>query len=172
MNKQCAGVLTLPNCITSLRIVGSVSLAFLKPFSVLFYVVYSICGLSDVLDGWIARATKQTSELGSKLDSIADLLFYSIMMIKIMPVLWRVLPRWIWIVVGIVLAIRLASYITAAVKEKKFASMHTIFNKMSGAAVFGIPYFILLPIGTAYCLLVAAITGVASTQELVLHLTK
>ena len=164
--------MTLPNCITSLRIVGAISLAFMKPFTTLFYVIYSICGLSDMLDGTIARATGTTSEFGSKLDSVADLLFYSIMMIKIMPVLWRVLPRWIWIIVGVILAIRLASYIVAAVREKKFASVHSIFNKMSGAAVFGIPYFILLPIGTAYCLLVAAITGIASTQELVFHLTK
>lgn len=172
MSRQAARVMTLPNCITSLRIAGALTLSFIKPFTTAFYVIYSLCGLSDILDGWIARATKTTSELGSKLDSIADLLFYSIMMIRIMPILWQVLPRWIWFIVGAIILIRLAAYITAAVKEKKFASMHTIFNKMSGAAVFGIPYFIVLPVGTAYCLLVAAITGIASTQELVVHLSK
>ena len=172
MVRQYAGVLTLPNFITSLRIVGSVALAFAKPYTTFFYVIYSLCGLSDILDGAIARATKQTSEFGSKLDSVADLLFYSIMMIRIMPVLWKILPKWIWFIVGAILLIRIASYITAAVKDKKFASVHSIFNKMSGAAVYGIPFFILLPIGTAYCLLVAAITGIASMQELVFHLTK
>lgn len=169
MKKQYTSIVTLPNCVTSLRIVGALVLVFVKPLSVPFFVLYSLCGLSDVLDGAIARAIRRTSMFGSKLDSIADLLFYSIMMIRILPVLWQMLPRWIWILVGCVLALRIASYLVAAVRQKHFASMHSIWNKLSGAAVFGIPYMILLPVGKAYCFLATAIAGVASAQELLFH---
>ena len=44
----------LPNSITVMRMVGTVSLLFTKPMSLLFYIVYCITGLVDVLDGFFA----------------------------------------------------------------------------------------------------------------------
>lgn len=161
---------TLPNCITTLRIAGTLCLIFTAPLSLVFYVIYTFCGLSDVLDGWIARATNSTSEFGSRLDSIADLLFYAVMLIKLLPILWRLLPAWIWYVVGGILLLRVTSYITVAVKFRRFAAVHTRMNKLTGAAVFLIPYFLALPCAFAYSLVVCVIAGIASGQELLLHL--
>jgi len=52
---------TIPNCISFSRIIFSLILVFIKPLSVAFYAIYIICGLSDIMDGFIARKTGTTS---------------------------------------------------------------------------------------------------------------
>lgn len=161
--------MTLPNIITSFRLIGTICLLFLKPFSAGFYVVYTLCGLSDVLDGLIARATKKTSEFGAKLDSVADILFYSVMLIKIFPVLWLQLPKVIWYIVAGILAVRILAYLVAAIKYHCFASQHTYMNKLTGAAVFSIPYFLTHAGDVIACFVVCVIAGLASLEELLIH---
>lgn len=162
----------IPNFITSLRIIGTICLLFLDELSKPFYIVYTLAGISDALDGWAARKLKVSSEFGAKLDSIADLLFYSVMAIKILPVLLKKLPSEIWIAVGIILVLRLCSYIIAAWKYKRFASLHTYMNKLTGAGVFLIPYAISLPIFFPFCAILSIIAGVASIEELLIHLRR
>lgn len=65
----------VPNEITIFRILLSISLFFIKPFSSLFLVIYLLCGFSDMIDGYIARKMNATSKLGAILDSIADVVF-------------------------------------------------------------------------------------------------
>ena len=77
----------IPNLITMVRIIGSLCLLFVQPLKKPFYIIYTIAGLSDALDGFIARKTNSVSELGSKLDSIADLSFYIVMILRLFPVL-------------------------------------------------------------------------------------
>ena len=48
---------------------------------------YIYCGISDILDGFIARKTKNESEIGAKLDSVSDIIFVVVAMIKILPFL-------------------------------------------------------------------------------------
>lgn len=160
----------LPNIITALRIVGTACLLFIVPYSSLFYVVYSVAGASDVLDGFLARKLKVTSELGAKLDSIADLLFYSVMLIRIFPVLLDTLPIGIWIAVISLIVLRLCTYIFAAVKFRRFASQHTYMNKTTGAAAFALPYFMKTSIANAYCVFGCVIAGLATVEELFIHL--
>ena len=171
-NTSLAEKVTLPNCITALRIAGTICMIFVAPLSLAFCIVYTLCGLSDVLDGWIARATNSTTDFGSKLDSIADLLFYAVMLIKLLPVLWRLLPTWIWYIVGGILLLRIGSYVTVAVKFRRFAAVHTRMNKLTGAMVFLIPYFMLLPGLVVYALLVCTVAVIAAVQELLLHLRR
>lgn len=160
----------IPNFITSLRIIGTICMLFLDELSKPFYVVYTFAGISDVLDGWIARKLKVSSEFGAKLDSIADLLFYSIMAIKILPILIKKLPVELWIAVGIILLLRLCSYFIVAWKYKRFASLHTYMNKLTGAGVFLIPYAILLPIFVPFCTVLSLIAGIATCEEFLIHL--
>ncbi|MGM9640882.1 MAG: CDP-alcohol phosphatidyltransferase family protein [Faecousia sp.] len=159
----------IPNFITALRIVGTGFLLFIKPFSTSFYVVYALCGVSDVLDGAIARATGNTSAAGAMLDSVADLLFYGVMVIRILPMLWQRLPMGIWYAVGAVLLLRFASYSTAALRFHRFAALHTYMNKLTGAAVFALPCFILLPVCVPYCVGACVLAGIASAEELLIH---
>lgn len=143
----------LSNFITSLRIIGTACLLFIDPLTTLFYAVYTLSGVSDVLDGFLARKLKVTSELGSKLDSIADLLLYAVMLIKIFLVL------------------RLSSYLVAAVKYHRFASLHTYFNKLTGFSVFLVPYTVELPVFVPFCVVVCVIAGIAALYELRIHIS-
>ena len=160
----------LANSITLLRIAGAIGLIFTEQLSPIFFVVYTVAGLSDALDGWIARSTNTQSKAGAVLDSVADLLFYAVMVLKLFPTFWNLLPRTIWFGVLFVLLLRVFSYAVAAVKFHRFASLHTYMNKVTGLLVFLIPYLILLPVGTAYCWFACGIGILASFEELFIHL--
>lgn len=162
--------LTLPNFITNLRIVGTLALLWIEPLSARFFLVYSLTGITDVLDGFVARLTGSSSRFGAKLDSVADLLFYGVMLIRIFPVMWARLPGEIWFAVGIILVIRIISYAVAAKKTGEFASLHTYMNKFSGFAVFCVPYVILQPFAVPVCSTVCLIAALASAEELLIHL--
>ena len=170
MKKRKDMLIVSPNFVTGLRMVGTFLLLFTKAFSPAFYVVYSICGISDVLDGFLARRTGTASEFGARLDSVADLLFYTVMMIKILPALAVRLPGEIWYWVGGILILRLAAYLVAAVKFRCFASIHTYLNKLTGLCVFIIPYFMRLPFFVLFCMAVCGIATIASVEELVMHI--
>lgn len=171
VNDSMMKYLNLPNCITSLRIIGAILLFFIVPLSIPFYVVYTLCGLSDALDGLVARATGSSSEFGARLDSVADLTFYAAMLIRLLPELWKLLPRWIWYVVAALILIRLLSYGLAAIRYRRFASLHTYMNKLTGASMFAVPYFLPTVIGEYYCFGVAAVAGLAAVEELLMHVT-
>ena len=68
----------LPNNITISRIVLSIVLLILPISGISFLMVYFLCGLSDAIDGYLARRWKICSEMGAKLDSIADFVFLSV----------------------------------------------------------------------------------------------
>lgn len=164
--------INIPNCISLLRIAATLCFLLISPFSTGFYVVYTFTGLTDVLDGWIARKTGTVTELGARLDSIADLLFYTVMLFRIFPVLWTILPVQIWYTVGGILFLRMVSYTVAAIKFHKFASLHTYLNKLTGALVFVVPYVICLPIAVPMCWGVCAIALLSSGEELLIHLCR
>lgn len=92
----------IANIVTGCRALGSVLLLFFPAFSVEFYIIYIICGFIDMIDGTIARKTNSTSELGAKIDTVADLAFITASLIKILPTFN--IPGWLWIG-GIVIAI-------------------------------------------------------------------
>ena len=60
----------MANIITGIRILFSFILLFTKIFSPTFYTVYIIAGISDVLDGLVARKLNLQSSFGEKLDTV------------------------------------------------------------------------------------------------------
>ena len=156
--------------ITSVRIAASLLLLFFPTRSPGFLGVYTLTGLTDALDGWLARKTGTASDFGARLDSIADLLFYTVLLLRLSPVLWRMLPAAIWYAVAGILLVRLAAYATAAVKYHRFAALHTWLNKLTGAAVFLLPYVLALSKGVGYSWAVCVLAFAASVEEWVIHL--
>ena len=65
----------LPNILSSLRIVGAVALLLSNVSSILFWVLFIVCGISDIVDGWLARKLKCVTRTGALLDSVADICF-------------------------------------------------------------------------------------------------
>lgn len=156
--------------ITSLRIALSLFLPFLPLGSMGFFAAYTFTGLTDALDGWLARKTGTASEFGAKLDSIADLLFYGILLLRLVPLLWQTLPKVIWYFVAAIVLIRLAAYATAAVRYHQFASLHTWLNKLTGVGIFLLPYVFTVSTGIAYCWIICALALAAALEELTIHL--
>lgn len=163
-------ILTAADKVTFLRIAGTLLLVAVKPLSVGFFLLYALTGLTDVLDGWIARKTKTASGFGARLDSAADLLFYETMLLRVFPLLWNTLPGSIWYAAAAVAIVRISAYLTAAVKYRRFASAHTYLNKLTGAAVFLIPFLLATAYASAYCWAVCAVAAAASLEELAIHL--
>lgn len=161
---------TLADSMTALRILASGCLLVLPMGSMWFLAVYTLAGLTDALDGWVARKTGTSSEFGARLDSIADLLFYGILLFRLFPVLCRRLPGEIWYAVGAILLIRLMAYGIAAAKYHRFASLHTWLNKLTGGAIFLLPYVLSGPGGIGYSWGVCLIAFAASAEELAIHL--
>lgn len=161
----------LANILTSLRIVGAALLLFLRPLSPSFYVVYTLCGVTDVLDGFAARRLHTESALGARLDSIADLALYSVMLLKLLPILWPRLPLLFWRAVGLVLLCRLCSYAVAFGKYRRFASLHTYGNKLTGFLLFFLPYLLCFDKLVVPCCVICFVGGAASLEELLIHLT-
>ena len=164
----------IANFVTAIRLFGAIAIIFLKPLGLSFFIVYSFCGLSDAVDGFIARKLGITSEFGTKLDSVADLTFYTVMMVKLMPKLCEQLWGLNWAFIIIILTVRMSAYLVSAVKFHKFSSLHTILNKLTGGGVFAVPYLILLP-STAfniYGLIVCIVAFSASLQEFLYYLKK
>lgn len=163
--------LNLANAVTSLRLIGAIIIIFLEPLSIPFYVVYTICGLSDGIDGTIARKMGTSSDFGSKLDSVSDLVFYIVMFVKIIPALIELMPMWMWCLVAVILAIRLFSYGYVAMRYRRFAAIHTYMNKIVGALFFLLPYLLIPKCYLWLCFGLAFLAIIGSTEELLIHVT-
>ena len=83
--------MTLASCISCLRIVLIVPIVYLlnqgwwgdSPsfYNYLAFGLFVIAGLTDYLDGYIARKTNTETQLGALLDLIADKLLVSLVMV-------------------------------------------------------------------------------------------
>ena len=127
----------MASLIPSCRILCSLLLLFFPVHSPGFYGLYLAAGLSDMLDGFVARRTNSTSPLGAKLDSIADIIFLAVCLIKLLPVL--TLPVWLWGWVGLIALLRLVNVVSGFVCRKKLVLLHTRANKLTGALLFLLP---------------------------------
>ena len=127
----------MTNVITYCLMLRSLLLLFFPALSPGFYGLYLAAGLSDMLDGFVARRTNSASPLGAKLDSMADIVFLSVCLIKLLPVL--ALPVWLWVWVGLIALLRLVNILSGFVRRKKLVLLHTRANKLTGALLFLLP---------------------------------
>ena len=61
----------IANLITALRIIVAIAMLFTIPLSVPFFWLYAVGGLSDMIDGTVARRCGSAGDFGARLDSIA-----------------------------------------------------------------------------------------------------
>ena len=122
------------NYISISRIIMSIALFIPKTFSITFYIIYIYCGLSDILDGFLARKYKITSEFGAKIDSIADMIFVFGAILKIIPVIEIPIAIYIWIT--IIILIKVFNIICGYKYYKKLTLLHTTVNKITGLILF------------------------------------
>ena len=157
MKKQIA------NIITSCRILGSIGLLFCPVFSDGFYVLYLFCGLTDMVDGSIARKTGAASSFGARLDTVADFLFVIASFVKLIPVIR--IPVWTWVWVAVIAVVKLVNLFWGILGRKQIPSLHTIANKATGLCLFLLPLTISFVDLRYTAPVVCAIATIAAIQE-------
>ena len=159
----------IPNILTVLRICGTAVLLIIGRVNTAFYVIYTLCFFSDVVDGTLARAMGAESALGARLDSIADLFMYSVMAWCLFPELWVISTLWMKLLALSVLLVRLAAYLVAAIKFRRFSSVHTYLHKATGLCVFFVVYLFNTPYYPLWCIVTGAVGMLGSVEELIMH---
>ena len=127
----------MANVITGSRIIVSAVLLFCPVFSPIFYVLYLIAGLSDMVDGIIARKTDSVSEFGSRLDGVADFVFVAVCLIRVLPVLD--IPIWLYVWTAVIFFVKIINIISGYIMQKKYVAVHTTMNKATGVLLFMLP---------------------------------
>ena len=153
----------IANILTGCRIFGSIFLLFIPVFSLGFYIIYILCGFSDMIDGTIARRTNSTSVFGSKLDTIADLVFVVVSLFKLLPAIH--IPGWLWIWGGVIAVIKISNLIWGYVSKKQFISLHTVMNKATGLLLFLLPLMISFAEWEYFAMAVCFLATLSAIQE-------
>ena len=153
----------IANIITASRIVFSLPLLLIQLSSACFYVFYLLGGLSDMIDGTVARRTNSASEFGARLDTVSDFVFMSVALIKFLPHLH--ISVWMWIWIGIIAMIKLGNVVWGFVRTKKLISPHTVLNKVTGLLLFLLPMTISFVDLTYTLPIVCTVAMVAAMHE-------
>lgn len=153
----------MANIITFVRIVCSVALLFCPALSTPFYIFYFSAGLTDMIDGAVARKTGTVSEFGSRLDTLADCIFVAVCLIKLIPVL--PFEPWMFISVGIIVMIKIINILSGFFVRKKLVTVHSVMNKITGGLLFVLPLTVRIINFRYSATIVCAIAAFAAVQE-------
>ena len=151
----------IPNIITAFRFLGATSLLFCNPAGVAFWVIYGLCGISDMLDGYLARKLNAESNTGAMLDSVADICFVACCAIRLIPVVQ--IPTWLWIWAASIVTVKLINQVSALIVYRHLIFPHTMANKLTGLLLFlTVPtvFWSIVPVA-----IVAGVASFASVQE-------
>ena len=153
----------MANIITGSRILCATALLFCRPYSSSFYVLYISAGVSDMVDGAVARKTNTSSEFGARLDTTADFIFVVVCLIKLLPILN--IPVWLSIWTAVIALVKVSNIVSGYVLRKGFVAVHSVMNKITGFLLFILPLTLrvlsLNYSGTVVC----AVASLAAVQE-------
>ena len=150
-----------PNIITLFRMAGSFGLLLCDVTGAAFWIIYVLCGISDIADGWLARKLNCVTKSGALLDSLADICFVACCAWKLLPILE--LPQWLWLWAGVIVVIKVVNQLSALVMYGHCSFPHTLANKVTGFLLFiAVPmtFVSIIPIS-----IVAAVATFAAIQE-------
>ena len=125
-------VLNIPNILSLFRIIAAPFLLLTGWLEMpdLFFVLFGLMLLSDVLDGFLARILDQISEEGARLDSYGDILTY----LSTPLAAWWLCPDLIkvelYYIIAVIIIYVLPAFFALA-KFGKLASYHTWITKIS-----------------------------------------
>ena len=135
-----------------------------KPLSVLFFIIYTLCCVSDILDGYVARKTKTTSKSGEVLDSIADFILVVIVLVIFIPLLaW---DRWMFYWIGIITLTRFLSLGVGFVKYRAVSFLHTYANKFTGMMLVCFPVLYWIFGMTVTVIILCGVANLSALEEL------
>jgi len=155
--------LNAANIISLLRIVISCFLLFALPLSVQFFALYLAAGITDMVDGAVARHTNMVSEFGTKLDTAADLIFFAVCFVKLFPLIFLPVWLWLWIAaIGIVKAVlMLINFMRHNLKAE-----HNVANKAIGFMLFLFPLVMCSCYQIYYAVVISVLATVSALWQL------
>jgi phosphatidylglycerophosphate synthase len=118
--------LTLPNAITAVRILASPGLIVLAIAGQTLWLAGLAVALvfTEWLDGFLARRMHVASAIGARLDTIADAIFYSALLLSVVLLRPHMIDQEkVWIVVAV--ASYLLSWLASLIKFRRLPSYHT-----------------------------------------------
>jgi len=155
--------LNMANIIIGIRIVCSMALLFCPVFSPAFYILYIVAGISNMIDGTVARKMDTVSNFGLKLDTAADFVLVLCCLIKLIPILH--IPTWLIIWIIVIAVIKAINLISGYVMRKELVVVHTVMNKVTGILLFVLPLTLTF-IDLKYSgMFVSAVATFAAIQE-------
>ena len=119
------------------RIVLCLPLLIVDAMTIPFWVIYLIAGLTDMLDGFLARRWGVESKFGGRLDSLADFVFVIAVGYKLFPYLK--LPTALWMMKGFIALVKVVNAISSFVMKHRQGQspfLHTKANKLTGVLLF------------------------------------
>jgi len=133
----------------------------------------AVAGLTDVLDGPVARATRRSSPYGSQLDSTADILLMGSIVVWLAwlnPGFFRdhAVPLLVWVAIGS------ASVVVTLVRFGRLGDLHLYSTKVAGVAgyIFVVWLFVLGDYSPLVFAVVVGLAIIASTETLLVALTR
>lgn len=151
----------IPNILTIFRILASLLIVMVS--DKYFFPLYFFAGVTDILDGWIARKMNWTSRFGTLLDSLADLLFFIVVVLKI--ILTIKLPAFLLWGALVIVLIRCITYLIGCFRFHQFASLHTYLNKLTGLLLFLSPIVLLIIPITPFGIILLVCESLSAIEE-------
>ena len=145
------------------RIALCLPLLMVDAMTLPFWTLYVTAGLTDMLDGFLARRWGVESKFGARLDSLADFVFVLAVGYKLYP--WLNLPATLWIMIGLIALVKIINAISSYVLNHRIEYLHTKANKLTGFLLF----IGMMAIGQSYFVpvawIIACIALFAAIQE-------
>ena len=153
----------IPNLLSMSRIVLCLPLLLVDAMTLPFWTLYVIAGLTDMLDGFLARRWGVESKFGARLDSLADFMLVLAVGYKLFP--YMKLPTALWMMIGLIALVKMVNAICSYVVRHRIEYLHTKANKLTGFLLF----IGMIAIGQSYFItvawVVACIALFAAIQE-------
>ena len=124
----------IPDLLSMSRIVLCLPLLIVDAMTIPFWVIYLIAGLTDILDGFLARRWGVESKFGARLDSLADFVFVLVVGYKLFP--WLRLPATLWMMIGLIALVKVINAISSFMVKHRIEFLHTKANKLTGFLLF------------------------------------
>ena len=161
----------VPNTLSLVRLILSPFLLVAAQSVNMFSALYLLLVVTDVLDGHIARRYTCCSILGSRLDSLADGVFFTTLMILLWPMIIAHTPSIVFVIA--IILIRAGNLLLTRAKHHRFMVMHSIANKATGMVlVVGLPFIFLYPVHLWIRYLIFSVAIISSVEKCLLLFTK
>ncbi|NCB52885.1 MAG: CDP-alcohol phosphatidyltransferase family protein [Clostridia bacterium] len=158
------------NALSVSRILILPALVIVYKNTVWFALLYLLAGLTDVLDGFIARKTNTQSKLGARLDSAADLVWFAVILFVLFRLAGETIGAFIpWIIA--VTVIRCVNLLISSLKYHELVFLHTWANKLTGFLLFLCPLIIAVSHRAGFLYPVCAAAALSAVEEGLIHIT-